>query len=119
MRTLLYGIWFLFPAFFFVMAFWSYLEKISNKHKKENPGDFLSQGIFVLICVAICIIIDQFALESFWQSLLSDYVPLGFLQILLLPAVLYIGAMLIGPSKAILIDRAPRPTRGKPPRKRR
>ncbi len=118
MRTFLYIIWFLFPLAFFVMALWAGLEKVSNRQKKENPGDFLKQGTFVLVCVLISILLDQFALDSVMQTVIGDYLPLGFLQVMLLPVVLYIGAKVLGPTKSILISKAPRPTQVRGARKR-
>lgn|GEM_PF-1545385 len=110
MRTALYVIWFLIPAAFFIMALWSSLEKIGGKKKQEHPGDFLKQGVFVLVCVLISILLDQFVVESLVESLLGDYVPLVFVQIMVLPLVLYLGALAVGPSKDILITRAPHPS---------
>lgn len=111
MQTALYVIWFLIPLFFFVMALWCWLEEMGGKTKKENPGDFLKQGLFVLACVLISIVIDRYALEAVVTSVLNDWVPLGFVQIMLLPIVLYVGALLLGPSKEILIGKAPHPTK--------
>lgn len=110
MRTALYVIWFLIPLFFLAMALWSWLEKVGGKAKKENPGDFLKQGIFVLACVLLSVLIDQYILENLVKAVLGDFVPLGFVQIILLPVVLYAGALALGPSRAILIGKAPHPS---------
>ena len=115
MRTALYIIWLLFPAFFFAMALWARLEQISDKSKKENPGDFMRQGFFVLLCVGVCVFIDRTVLERLAQSIWPEWLPLGFYQVILLPLVLLIGAKAIGPSKEIRIDRAPHPSRRKKP----
>ena len=95
------------------MALWAYLEKVSNKQKIENPGDFFKQGFFVLVCALVSVLIDQFALESIVETILGDTQSLALWQVLLLPAVLYIAAISIGPSKAIFISKAPRPSSGK------
>ena len=107
MRTALYILWFLVPLFFFTMALWAWLERMGNREKKENPGDLMRQGVFVLICVLISIFIDQFMLDGVMSTFVGDWVPRGFLQVLLLPLVLLIGAITVGGSKEILIVKAP------------
>ena len=106
MKILLYLLWFLLPAFFFGIALWSKLEQFSNKHKRENAGDFFRQGIFVSVCVLLSVLIDQYALGGIVTSLSPDFIPLGFYQVLLLPLVLYLAAMLVGPSKAVTASKS-------------
>ena len=113
MRTALYVIWFLIPAFFFLMALWSLLERWSGRPKKENSEDFAKQGAFVLVCVVACVLLDQYAIEAFHREFLQGLVPLGFLQVILLPVVFFIGAKLIGPSQEIRISKAPHPSEKK------
>jgi len=105
MQTAIYIIWFLIPLFFFTMALWSRLEQVGGKSKRENPGDFFRQGVFVLVCVLISIGIDQLLLEDIVSSVSPAFIPLGFYQIVLLPLVLYLAALISGPSKAIKIQR--------------
>ncbi|RIL08966.1 MAG: hypothetical protein DCC75_07640 [Proteobacteria bacterium] len=121
MHIALYIVWFLIPSFFFIMAAWGLLEKFSNKHKKENPGDFFKQGIFVLACVLLCVLIDQTILPAVSEALIPEYLSLGFWQVVLLPLVLLIGSKLVGGSSPILISRAPHPSRdqNKPKDKKR
>lgn len=120
MRTAIYTIWFLIPTIFFTIALWSKLEQLSGRERRENVKDYVSQGAFVLLCVLVSVIIDQYVLEDiayFIASFLPFDAPVGFFQVMLLPVVLYAGAFIIGPSKAILI---PRPDyKKKPPRKGR
>ncbi|MCB0311568.1 MAG: hypothetical protein KDD42_10045, partial [Bdellovibrionales bacterium] len=95
------------PAFFFAIGIWSALEKFSSSRKTrtENPKDFFRQGFFVLGCVAICILIDLTILEDIVSAVSSEWLPLGFYQMILLPIVLLVGARLIGPSKDITIPK--------------
>ena len=95
------------------MAAWGTLEQLSHKHKRENVCDFLRQGLFVLACVLICVAIDQLALEAVWKWVGVELIPLGVFQVLLLPFVLYVAAKLLGGSRAVLIERAPRPSESK------
>jgi len=116
-QFVLYVIWFLIPTFFFLIALWGKLEEISDKTKKHNPSDFINQGIFVLLCVGVAIVIDQYLLPDFITPSLPDWIPVGFVQILLLPLVLLVASKIVGPSSNIRIERAP----GKPgskPKKR-
>ena len=115
MTKALYIVWFLFPLFFFGIALWSKLEEVSTKKaKRENPGDFLQQGLFVLACVIVSVLIDQFVLESI-VSHFPDFAPLGFYQIILLPLVLLVAAMTVGPSEKIRISKPPNLSQRKKP----
>lgn len=108
MRTVLYFVWFLVPLFFFGVALWSKLETVGGKQRHERPGDNLKQAFFVLVCVLISIGIDQWALEDIATTLsFGDLLslPLGFYQIMLLPVVMYAGALLVGGSKPIRITK--------------
>ena len=109
-HIILYVIWILIPLFFFGLALWSLLEKWGGTPRKENPGDFFKQGLFVSLCVILSILIDQFALEPVVEAAIGDLLPLGLFQVLLLPVVLYLMALVIGPSEMIRITKAPRPS---------
>lgn len=113
MQTALYIIWALIPLFFFLMGLWSTLEQMSGKQKKDNPGDFFKQGFFVLGCVLVSVLIDRYVLAQIVQGLLGEILPLEFFQVILLPLILLIAAQLIGPSKEILISKAPHPSQKK------
>lgn len=89
------------------MALWGKLEQFSGRAKHERPGDFLKQGLFVGFCVAVSVIIDQFFLEGLVNGISPTWIPYPFYQVMLLPIVLYIGARIIGPTKTILIAKAP------------
>jgi hypothetical protein len=107
MTTALYIIWGLVPLFFFLMALWSFLEKTTGKRKHERPGDLFKQGLFVSFCVVLSILIEAFVLKDLVEATVQDLIPYGVFQIVLLPVILYLGAMLIGPSKPIQISKAP------------
>ena len=109
MRTALYIIWFLFPAFFLLLALWGKLEQMGNKQKAQNPGDFFKQGVFVLFCVIIAVFIDQQILEGLVSSFSPDFIPLGFYQVLLLPLLLLVAAKLVGPTTTISLKKKQHP----------
>jgi len=113
MRTALYVIWFLIPSFFFLMALWSQLEKLSGRQKKENAEDFFKQGIFVLGCVLFAALIETYSLDFVTNAIFQGMVPKGVLQVLLLPLILFIAAKLLGPSQELRIGKAPRPSERK------
>lgn len=107
MHTFLYIIWFLVPLFFFGVWIWGLLEKLSGKAEKGAHSDALKQAIFVLACVLMAVAIDQSLLPDLVNSYAPEFLPLGFFEAILLPAILYIGALIVGPSKAIRIQKAP------------
>jgi hypothetical protein len=103
MQTFLYIVWFLIPTTFFVLALWSKLEHASGQPKHASAADLFNQGIFVLVCVFVAILIDRTMLQSIADAIAPTILPLGFYQAFLLPLVLLIAAKLVGPSKDILI----------------
>lgn len=103
MTAALYILWFLIPAFFFLLALWAKLEQLGGSVKKQNPKDFFQQGFFVLVCVLICVVIDRYILADLVNNFAPEIMTLGFFQAILLPAVLLIGAKIIGPTQEILI----------------
>ena len=108
MPNFLYIIWFLLPIFFFVIALWSWLEKKGKKHgKAENPGDFLGQGVFVLVCVFICVGLNEYVLEDLSKLFFDSVTALSFIRVIILPLVLLIAAKIAGPTKQIRISKAP------------
>ena len=110
MRTALYIIWFGTPLLFFLLALYGRLEQLSGKIKTDNSSDLFKQGLFVLAAAGICLLVDQTVLAELSEDVLPSWLPPLFLQIVLFPAVLYAGALLLGPSKQIRIERASRPT---------
>ena len=104
MHTALYIIWFTLPTIFFFLALWSKLEQIGGHHKRDNPSDLFHQGLFILVCVFVCVVVDQTILADLVLSTVGDSVPLGFFQAFLLPLMLLLGAKVVGPSRKILIS---------------
>lgn len=113
MTTALYIIWFLFPLFFLLMALWAFLERLSGKRDRQDGSDALKQGLFVLCCVLVAVAIDMYVLPDLVESLAPDWIPLGFFQVILLPVIFYLGALVFGGSKEILIGKAPKPSQAK------
>ena len=109
----LYAIWLAVPLFFFLMALWAKLEQISKSAKRQNPGDFMRQGTFVLFCVFAAMAIDQYLLVPSISPSLPSWLPAAFLQVLLLPVILLMAARSLGGTKPIKIKKAPRPTQRK------
>lgn len=112
MHTALYVVWFILPAFFFLVALWAKLEALSGKTKREKPGDFVKNGFFVLACVLLAVLIDTYFLEHLVDNLVP-FLPLALFQILLLPFILLVAAKLLGGSKEIRISKAPRTSQRK------
>ena len=110
MTTAFYIIWCAIPIFFFGLALWGKLEVMSGQVKKDNPADLLRQGGFVALCVAAAIAIDQYLLPQLYTSFSPTWIPYGFYQLVLLPFLLYLGSVVIGPSTDIRIAKAPQTT---------
>ena len=108
MHTALYVIWFIIPAIFFTIALWAKLEEMSGHAQRQNTGDYIRQGGFVLVCVLLAVFIDQQYLRTIVDLISPDWIPFGFYEIMLLPVILYLAASMLGPSKQILISKAPR-----------
>jgi hypothetical protein len=107
MKTALYTLWFALPCIFFLLALWGTLETIGNRQKKNNSKELAKQGLFVLACSCLCVVIDLYILESIVTLINSSWFTLGFAETLILPLVLYIGAKLLGGSEEIRISKAP------------
>ena len=110
-------LWLAIPGFFVLWALYAKLEQKSKSVKKQDPGHYLRQGGFLAICVALTFAIDRFVLPSVIESFLPEFIPVTMLRILLLPAVLLLGAVAVGGSKMPQIqrrDKAGRIKKGKP-----
>ena len=90
-------IWLSIPALYYLISLWGWLEKKGRSVKKQNPGDFLKQGTFILLSVGIAFVLDIYLLEDL-VALLPDLMPLLFYRILLLPVVLFLVASATGGS---------------------
>lgn len=75
---------------------------------REDLGDNVRQFIFLLICVFVCIGLDRWFIPWFSNELLTGMLPTGFFRIIAFPCVLLVLGKLIGPSKAIKINKATR-----------
>jgi hypothetical protein len=118
MRSVLYILWFALPTIFFLMALWTKLERMGGEGKKGNASDLFSQGVFLLCCVLLAVLIDQTVLEDLVSEFVSDSLPLGFFQFFLFPFILLIGAKIVGPSKKILIPSSSNRTPRSPKRRK-
>lgn len=105
---ILYGIWFLFPLFYFVIAAWGKLERVSGERNRDDLGDYVRNGTIALAAVGIALAIDQFLLPSLKDTLLTDIMPYFFFRVMLYPVVFVLVNMALGPSKKINIEKSPR-----------
>ena len=108
-----YIIWTLIPLGFLLAALWAKLESMgssaSQKRAKEAV-DLFKNFLFLAACCGITFLIDINFSKQIVEPLMPSFVPLGMFRVLLLPIVLYIGALLLGGSKPIRIKKSPRPT---------
>lgn len=115
MNTVFYIIWGLIPVGYFLLVIWSKLEQSTQirkgKKKTAEAADLFRQGVFVTFCVGITFLIDYFFVDrGYLEPILPGFVPIGFIKLLLLPLVLLAVGSLVGGSKPIRIEKAPRPT---------
>jgi len=103
--NVLYGIWFLLPLFFFTLALWAWLERLSKSPKRQNPKDFMRQGTFLLGSAVLALLINEYVLQEGAADLLPNWLPLTFVQIMLLPIILLLGAKMFGGTTPISIQR--------------
>jgi len=89
-----------------MISLWAVLEKKFGHRKHEQPGDYSRQGWFTLFCVIVAFIIDIFTLENLVASYSPRVIPLPFYQLILLPLIMYIGAMIVGPSAELRIAKS-------------
>lgn len=89
------------------MSLWYALQSSKNSKRIENMKDFFNQGVFVLICVGVAYFIHNFLFLKYLSSFTNTYLPDFMVQFLLLPVILYISAMIIGPSEEIRIQKPP------------
>ncbi|MCB0339586.1 MAG: hypothetical protein KDD53_08280 [Bdellovibrionales bacterium] len=89
------------------MVLWSKTENLSGKSRREDTGDYMRQGFFVLFSSIAAFVIDQQFLENIVSSLFGDMLPLMLFRIILFPVVLLVGAKILGPSRSKQIKKIP------------
>ncbi|MCB0333570.1 MAG: hypothetical protein KDD55_08735 [Bdellovibrionales bacterium] len=113
MQTALYILWILVPLTYFLLALWSRLEQATHiqkgKKRSKEASDLLSQAYFVTGCSIATYFVDRYFAQEI-EPFLPSFIPLGFVQIMILPLMLLIGGYIVGGSKPIRIEKAPRPT---------
>lgn len=104
----LYAIWFIFPLFFYTLALWGKLERLSGNRNREDPVDYLRNGSILLLCALASLFFDLYLLDSLLMPIVGELLmPRTFYRIILFPIVLLLAAKILGPSKEIKIARAP------------
>jgi len=109
--TWIHYAWLAIAALFYLGALWGFLERKSGSGRKHDPKLILRQGHFVLVCSIVCILIDLLLLPAIYNNFVPSFLPLGMLQFALLPAVLFLGALLIGGTEAPSLKRPKGPRR--------
>ena len=110
MRIAIYIVWALIPIGYFLSALWAKLEQMTNQRKKNfrEAGDITKQAFVVTGMVGICYLIDIFLMDNTIAPLLPSFVPKEFAELILLPLVMYIGALAMGGTDPIRITKAPK-----------
>ena len=115
MNYVFYTIWGLIPLIYFLLVLFSRLEQSSHvskgKKRSREASDLFRQALFVTACALVTFLIDYFFVDQgMLEDLLPEFVPLGFIKLILFPIVLMVLGKLVGGSKPIRIEKAPRPT---------
>jgi uncharacterized membrane protein YjjB (DUF3815 family) len=110
MVTLVYIIWILIPGGMFLLALKDFIDKKSHRKKDRHSLTLMKQALFVFLCVVVSALVDKFLLDVVAESLLLDLVDRDLVLVLLLPFVLVVASMVVGPSKPILIVRGSKKT---------
>jgi hypothetical protein len=98
-------IWILLPASLFLFALYNWVDSKSRKGKSSKHSNFLfKQAIFVFFAVIIAFAIDEYLLDLFLEKFVGDIVTRILAQILLLPSILYLLALLVGSGKPVYIS---------------
>ncbi|MCB0352920.1 MAG: hypothetical protein KDD64_05320 [Bdellovibrionales bacterium] len=115
MNYVFYTIWGLIPLVYFLLVLWSRLEQSTHVRKgkkaSRESSDLFRQAIFVSACALVTFLVDYFFVDQgLVEDILPEFVPLGFIKLILFPIVLMVLGKIVGGSKPIRIEKAPRPT---------
>lgn len=105
------AIWCAIPVVMLLITLWTYLESLKKHHWKQESKNLFSASIFTLVVTLVVLFVDSFILPAVdWGSFDAS---LGFdtnitARALLYPLLSVPMARLIGPSKKIRIEKAPR-----------
>jgi hypothetical protein len=109
-------LWVLFATIFYLLGLWSALECRRKGLSMQEARDLFKQALFITVCVVFAMVVDHFGLPIFKNAYLDD-VGYGVARVLLLPLILMVAAVLIGPTKPIRVTRAPTLNRNRYPRR--
>lgn len=122
MRTAVYVFWALVVIGYFMLGLWAMLEKMGDKVSpkgRHEARDIFKQFVFVVVVIGICVLSDLFLVDSMIMPMMPDFVPRAFIQVILLPAVLYLGSLAIGGSKPLRVEKGKKPGQKSGARKQR
>jgi len=104
MRIALYTAWLIIPTFYLTLALWAKLERLSSRGKRGlDAGDLARHGIFVLVAAVVSLAVDTYLLLHYVEPILPAWLPIGVLEIALFPLILGLQAVILGPSRDIVI----------------
>lgn len=104
-QRIIIGLWIFAPVVFLLLALWAVLER-SAKNKATHPSEYLSAAAFLGVCGIVSYGIHRILLD--WLLALVDTgLPRNLFLLMVWPMVLFIGAKITGPSRRIMIEKAP------------
>jgi len=104
-QNVIFAFWVAAPALFLLFALWAALER-SAKNKATHPGEYLKHAVFLTAAGVVAYVIHLFVLD-YVIAFIPGELPRNLYLLLLWPAILFFGAQLLGPSRDIMIEKAP------------
>ena len=89
----LHYLFLLFPLIYFLLALYSFLEGKGNKRKGKDKDLLFKQGLFVLMCTAIAIVVDIFVLPSLLPVLPLPPIMVRVMSFLI---IMYVIGLFVG-----------------------
>ena len=108
MHTIVYVVWISIPTVMVCLVLWDLVDNLSKRKKHKHFFQHLRQVAFVTVAILACVGVDRFFLDTLIQLPFLDWIGRDLFLVLLLPLALFLGALVLGPTKPILISEAPK-----------
>lgn len=111
---IVFGFWSLLPALQLLLVLYNILEWFSGKKVGALLKDDSRQLGFLLLCLLVAWILDLFVVDKILEILnlplnyLELEIPKIIVRLMLFPAMLFVGAKILGGAKPIEIPKNPR-----------
>jgi hypothetical protein len=100
----LHFIWWTIPSILVCLSVLAFFDGSKNRVRRGEARDLFRNSIFVVGCIVVSYLIEWYGLDLLEGSVIVEFIPLSFFKWLLLPIVLYFGALFMGPSHSVKIS---------------